>query len=169
MVSLKNIWIPKFVEDVIEAVFFSVELLDGAILQKDIYSALFLHKLISMIEDSYDDDLIEDINVFFPSIEIIDKDMPSEDIALLIVQADEFYYGFPPINDDYIESKRVEDIANDKIEGMDKEEFLSTFVEKYNIREILNYMSELHDSFLEEHSDQVYDSELSLILMKKNN
>lgn len=155
--STENIWIPDIASTLEECVFFSVEIRDGSCLSKDEYAALFFHKLVTMIDHSVDDDLIENLNVYLPYVFERSEDLSSADIALRLVNSDEFYYGFPPIDDDEISCTNLEEKAEEEIDMLEKEEFLDCFEEEYNFYTVLRYVTTLHDEFLTRNSDHILD------------
>jgi hypothetical protein len=156
-----NIWIPDFAETVEECMFFAVEITDGSHLSREAYTSLFFIKLVNLIDNDRDEELSEDFEIYFPSLEPITDDMSNEDIALMVVESKEFYYGFPPVNDEFVKCVTLDEKANETIESLERDDFLGYFEEIYNFRSLINYVTELHDSFLASNSDHVYDNELS--------
>lgn len=164
MKKIEDFWVPDFAETVEECVFFAVKITDGRNLSNAAYTALFFHELVEMIDDSRDEDLLEDMGIYFPSLDSLSDEMTNEDLALTVVEAEEFYFGFPPIQEETVKCSSLAEIARKRIDGYDQNEFSEKFEEIYNIRAIMSFLNDLHNSFLAANSEHVYDNQLSLRL-----
>ncbi len=164
MGKFQDIWVPDLAETVEECAFFAVRITDGRNLSNAAYTALFFHKLVELIDDSRDEGLLEDIEIYFPSLDSLSEEMSNEDLALKVVEAEEFYFGFPPIQEETVECSSLGEMACKRIDGYDEDEFLGTFEENYSFRTIISFLSDLHNSFLASNSEHVYDNQLSLLL-----
>jgi hypothetical protein len=169
MFNAKHIWIPEHCQTEEEALFFAVETYDGYSLSKEKYAALFFQKIYNMIEP--DDDLLEDIPSYFPSItsvsidDIEDYDIQRDYLTWLILEAEEFYFGFPPIDKNEIECFPLSDPPKEKIEELDIEELKYDIENEFTIYSVFSFVQDKMHSYLRRHSESSYDRDLSKKLM----
>jgi hypothetical protein len=170
MFEIEYTWIPNQCQSLEEALFFAVETNDGYSLSKEKYAALFFKKIFEMIEP--DDDFIEDLQLYFPSLgnvcvnDISDYDMQKDYLTWLILESEEFYFGFPPIDSNDIQCFSLIDPPADKTDELDIEEIKGEIENgEFNIYRVFEFVKEKTTSFLMKHSEESYDRNLSRTLM----
>ncbi len=169
--DIKRVWIPEWCNNIDDAQFFAVDVDDGSNLSKEKYATLFYEKVVELVGNNLYEGVEEDINHYYPSVFIDDESLNVRDIAWKILEAPEFYYGFPLKNDECVNCISLKDaFENGQLDIEDDSDFDEYFDEDfyygYELTEFLNYTSELHNEFLTRNSEHEYDSKLSLSMMK---
>lgn len=156
----KKIWVADFAATLEECIFFAVEITEGSYLSNAAYNALLFNKLVRMIDESRDADLIEDIELYFPSLIGLSEKLSNEDLVLMIVESEENYFGFPAVEENYVKCIRLDELAKNGIDELDKDEFTDYFEENYNFKGFMNIVTDLHDRFLAANSNHIEDTKI---------
>ena len=168
--NIEYVWIPEQCKTTEEALFFAIQTTYGYSLSKEKYAALFYKKIYEMVEP--DDGLLEDMLLYFPSLssvsvdDIENYDMQKDYLTWLILEAKEFYYGYPPITNDEIECFNLNNPLKE-VEGALDIEKIKDELENgdFNIYSIFEFVKEKMNSFSSDNSEYSYDRSLSKTLM----
>lgn len=157
--------IPVTAKSIEECMFLCVEC-DDEIVSSHKYAALFFEKIRGFVEDARtDDDFIENLALYCPSLSRESEETTVKDLTWKIIESEEFYYSFPPVDAGEVEMFDVTNSKKVELLGFDADDLACDLEDSFNLYGLLAHTSSMYNSYLARNSESAYDRKLSLILM----